>query len=68
MAVAASLPVFMRVGLDLPEVEIGQIEIPANGDGTLTMRGADMAKLLRAAADVFERTDDEEVSDAAPHE
>ncbi|WP_125935292.1 hypothetical protein [Streptomyces sp. WAC 06738] len=68
MASAASLPVFMRLGLSWEPVQIGSVELPVSGDGRMTFERAAVAEMLRAAADEIEHPteDDEGAADDAP--
>lgn len=59
MASMVSLPVYMRLG-GSAEQEIGSIEIPVNGDGTITFDRGQFAALLHSAADAFETPEQED--------
>ncbi|MET9954222.1 hypothetical protein ABZ135_22100 [Streptomyces sp. NPDC006339] len=59
MAAQVNMPVYMRLG-GSAEVEIGCIEIPVNGDGTIAFDRSAFAALLRAAADAFDAPEQED--------
>lgn len=44
------IPIYMRLGGGA-EIEVGDVELPVSGDGTLTMRRSQLAAALRSAAD-----------------
>lgn len=45
-----SVPVYMRVGGGA-ELQVGDVEVPVGGDGTVTLRRTELAAALRSAAD-----------------
>ncbi|MDX2552612.1 hypothetical protein ACKI1J_43130 [Streptomyces scabiei] len=53
MAAAISVPIYMRVGGGA-ELEVGDVEVPVSGDGTMTLRRTQLAAALRSAADHLE--------------
>lgn len=63
MSATVSVPVFLRVG-DSDEQRVGEIEINVS-DGGIT--GHDIAEFLRAAADAYEHSEQEESTDAPAH-
>ncbi|MDX2566088.1 hypothetical protein QBA57_39655 [Streptomyces scabiei] len=50
MAAAISVPIYMRVGGGA-ELQVGDVEVPVSGDGTMTLRRTQLAAALRSAAD-----------------
>ena len=50
MAAAITVPVYMRIGGGA-EVQVGDVDVPVCGDGTLSMRRTELAAALRSAAD-----------------
>lgn len=53
MAAAISVPIYMRVGAGA-ELQVGDVEVPVSGDGTMTLRRTQLAAALRSAADHLE--------------
>lgn len=50
MAHAISAPVYLRIGGGA-ELQIGDIQVPVDGNGSIQMRRAELAAALRSAAD-----------------
>ncbi|MDT9688186.1 hypothetical protein Q5762_07420 [Streptomyces sp. P9(2023)] len=59
MAALVNMPVYMRLG-GSAEVEVGRIEIPVSGDGTIDFDRAQFAAMLRSAADAYETPEQED--------
>lgn len=58
MAAAIDLPVFMRLGRTGEECQVGSVEVPVSGDGTVSFDRAALVGLLRAAANQLEQGED----------
>lgn len=65
MAATLSIPLYLSVGSG-SEVEIGEVVLTADSDGTITMTTTDIAAGLREAADAIERAGQEEETPDAP--
>lgn len=50
MASAISVPIYMRIGGGA-ELQVGDVDVPVSGEGTLTMSRTRLAAALRSAAD-----------------
>jgi hypothetical protein len=50
MPAKVTLPVYMRLGGGA-EIQVGDVDLPVWGDGTLTLRRTELAAALRSAAD-----------------
>lgn len=50
MAHAISAPVYMRIGGGA-EIQVGDIQVPVDGNGSIRMRRSELAAALRSAAD-----------------
>lgn len=59
MAAAITVPVYMRIGGGA-EIQVGDVDVPVSGDGTLTMRRTALAAALRSAADHLDNPSSDE--------
>lgn len=50
MASAISVPIYMRIGGGA-ELQVGDVDVPVSGDGTMTLQRTQLAAALRSAAD-----------------
>ena len=60
MASAISVPIYMRIGGGA-ELEVGDVDIPVTGDGTITVSRTQLAAALRSAADYLDAPVPEDV-------